>query len=668
MERRQHILIVITLFVFALGVRLYDLDNAATQDDEQLWLARSYALVHSVFNSEPDINEITRIYSDNGNVDVFETGENILPEQYPFTIRTEAHHPGVPPTLLMGLSYVFLADGSHPASLDLLSTVAAVKLPQVIIGSLLVVVTYLGTGYMFNRRVALVAAILILVSPLLIGFSRLARIDMTSAFFATCMMFSYVVRVQQTSVRKNLQWAILTGVFAGLGMATNPYAVYCVPVFAVVKILLTPSGNLKRYQRFLPDVYDVLFLLVWIGVYILGHPNLWANPVAGFEQWLDITVTQRRHLRGEGDHLLYSYYVLVTTLPSTLLLAFIGLLGSWTRYKRQVTVIVVWFAFFLLLLSIPSGKKNIKNILLLSVPIAMLAGLGVDWLSAWFAKRFSRLSEKNIFRLLVGLQVIIGLAVTWVWLPLPHLYLSPGVTFDNDEAMREFVTTNGIKPALDYAYAHSLMPPKLFLAPGARNNLMFHLPEDQYHFATDDKLEEADWLFIVSKALNIDGAWYNDVEPTHVLTHHQLELGHLYYLPDFFPRELVDTSSPIVRYDNGIEIYKVSHEVSGGQLSLTTWWGQKPGEHHGFSLQIFDAEMNKVAQGDFLLPVEYKQVSELDVSDIPAGDYRMLLITYDLATATSLNGIDLVTDQPFERAYDAGILTIPDDSSAEADD
>jgi|GEM_PF-1619914 len=659
MERKNLIITVVVLFVFAFAVRVYDLDNAATQDDEQLWLARSYAFVHTIFNQQPETNDITRIYSDNGNVDVFEIGANLVPEQYPFTIRTEAHHPGVPPTLLMGLSYIFLADGSHPASLNLVSTVVAVKLPGVIIGSLLVVVVFMGVRYLFDWRVALASAVLIAVSPLMIGFSRLARIDLMAAFLATCMLFSYIVRVHQTSPKKHLQWTILVGLFAGMGMATNPYAVYSIPVFAAVKILLTPVNKDNRYRRFLPDIYDLLFLLVWIAVYILWHPNLWANPVAGFSQWLDITVTQRRHLRGDGGHELYSYYILITTLPTTLLLAGVGLLGRWSQYRRQIAVIVIWFAFFLFLLSVPSGRKNIKNIIVLSVPISIMAGLGVDWLAGWLSKLWVRLSARFVFWGMVGVQAIIGLVVTLVWLPVPHLYVSPGVTF-NDDDMRTFVTTNGIKSALDYAYTNSPFPPKLFLAPGARNNLMFHLSPDEYDFATDAKLEVADWLIILSKSLGNDDVWYNAVEPTHIVNHHQLELARLYYLPDFFPREMVDTSSPIIRYDNGIEVYVFDHVVVDDSLQVTSWWGEKPEEHHGFSLQLFDGEMNKVAQGDFLLPVESKQVSELDIADLPDGEYRILLITYDLATATSLNGVNLIAGQPFERSYDASTFVVGD--------
>ncbi len=659
MQKRTQVIVCIVLFLFAFGIRIYDLENMPTQDDEQLWLARSYAFMHTLFNAEPDLTPITRIYSDNGNVDVFETGDNLLPEEYPFTIRTEAPHPGIPMTTLIGLSYIFLADGSHPASLNLFSTIFAMKLPAVFLGSLLVLVTFMGAQYLFDWRVGLAAAILIAVSPLMIGFSRLARIDLSATLFATCMLFSYIVNVRQSTPKNHLQWSILAGVFAGLGMATTPYAVYIVPIFALVKIMLTPTTKGNWYRRFMPDVYDVLFFVIWGGVYFLFYPNLWANPVAGIGQWIDnLFVTYDGHMAGDVRRTLYLEMFLLTSVPLTLALVPAGILGKWSQYRTRIILMMVWFGWFLLLLSIPSGRKNIKNTMQLLIPIAILAGLGIDWLAGRLSRMMNNRSERPIYVGLLGLQIVVGLAITMYWHPLPHLYVAPGV-YVPMIGSKNFATSNGMKLALDYAYENSPYPAERFIAPGARNNLLFHLPEDQLDYAVDGRYELADWLIVSPKRYEIGGdAWFFDTEPTHLLVHRQVEIAGLYYLPDFFPREQFDTSSPIIRYDNGIEIYDLQTDVTDNVFTLTSLWGQQPEDPYGFSIQIFDAEMNKIAQGDFLLPVEVKQVSKVELLDVPDGDYRVLLITYDLATATSQNGLNLTNEIPFERSYDLGTITI----------
>lgn len=662
-DRNSTAFTLLCLFVFAFVIRAYQLDQAPTQTDEQLWLARAYSLVHTIFNQKPDKTPITRIYSDNGNVDVFETGEALVAEQYPFTIRTEAHHPGVPPTLLIGLSYIFLGEGSHPASLNLLSPIAAMKLPQVIIGSLLVVVVYLGTNYLFNRRIALVAALMIAVSPLMIGDSRLARIDMTSAFFATCMFFSYVVLVNQISRRSQIKWALLAGIFAGLGMATNPYAVYIVPVFAFIKILLSHPTKTMWYQRFLPDRYDILFLICWIGVYVFAHPNLWANPIAGFGQWLDITLTQRKHLSGSGTHLLYTKVLLLSVLPSSLILALVGLIVGLRHQRKAIVVILMWFICFMLLLSIPSGRKNAKNILQPIIPIAICAGFAVDWLCYKLAQRMKLKSDRYVYGSIGVLIVLIGLGATAYWWPLPQLYVLPGIDISTEDEMA--IASNGLKPALDYIYANSAIEPKRVIARSGRNILLLYLPEDAVGYGTLSDYRKSDWLIVLPKAADDQNDWYYGIEPSHIVKQHQIELAYLYYLPDFFPREMVDTSSPVVEYDNGILLYDASIELLDGKLLFRSVWGEKPEEAYGFSIQVFDKDNNKVAQGDYVLPVSAKQESELDLSALEQDSYRVALILYDLATAASVSGRSIESDSRFDRMVDVGMIDLAMSSSSD---
>lgn len=662
--RNSKWMIPFLLFICALGVRLYQLDSMPTQNDEQLWLARAYSFVHTLFNAEPDITPLTKIYSDNGNVDVFEAERALVPEQYPFTIRTEAHHPGVPPTLLIGLSYVFLADGAHEASLNLLPTIVAIKLPQVMIGSLLVVVVFLGTSFMTNRRIGLIASVVVLVSPLMIGFSRFARIDMTAAFFATCMFFSYVVLVKQTKRSPCVRWAVSTGLFAGLGMATIPYAVYIVPIFAFVKILLSHPTK-SKYRRFLPNRYDLLFLLTWLVIYVFAHPNLWANPIAGFELWLENTFA-RPHLQGEGNHLLYVQYFLLTTLPTTMLFAVLGTVGRLKRFWGEIAVLLVWIVWFLLLLSIPSGGKHLKNLLELSIPMAILAGIGIDWLAERLSQFWKRIASDKFLILLMFCQIVISLGAVAYWWPLPHLYIFPGVHIKLEDGVG-IATSHGVKPALDYMVANSPIEPKRFIARSGRNNLLFYMPEEQLAYHIERELERSDWLIVLPKVYsNAQSQWYYNETPSHIIKHRQIELAYLYYLPDFYPREMIDTASPYVVYDNGIELYDIDVQQQANQLIISSWWGEQPDDPYGFTLQIFDVDNNKVMQGDFLLPTESKQESTLDISSLSNGSYRLDLIVYDLATSSSMGGYITETDSPFDRALQVKSIDIISSPSSDS--
>lgn len=667
LKPNQRRLIALLLFLFAFGIRAYQLDRMPTQNDEQLWLARAYAFVHSMFNSEPETTPLTTIYSDNGYVDVFAADKALVPEQYPFTIHTLAHHPGIPPTLMIGLSYVFLADGSHEASLDLLPTIVAIKLPNVFVGSLLVFVVYFGASYLINDRVGLVAAGLIAVSPLMIGYSRFGRIDMAAALFTTCMFFSYAVLIRQTHRKSQIKWAISAGAFAGLGMATIPYAVYIVPIFVLMKILLSDPLRSNGIRRFLPDAYDLLLLIVWITVYLMAFPNLWANPIAGFGLWLD-NVFLRPHLTAEESRTLYFEYIALTTVPTTILLMIGGTWIGLKKYRNETIVLLAWIGWFLLLLSIPSGGKPIKNILQLSVPFSILAGVTIDWLAVKLTQYRKSISYETVFRVLLGSQLMIGLAVTAYWWPLPHLYILPGASINLEDGTG-FAGSHGMKLALDYALENSPIEPQKFIARSGRNNLLFYLPEDMLEYQTRLGLEQSDWLIVLPKIYkNAENTWYYDVEPTHIVAQHQIELAYMFYLPDFFPREMFDTSSPMMIYDNGIELYDLDWVEDDRQLVVTSLWGEMPEAPYGFSIQLFDEDNNKVVQGDFLLPVEIKQTSTMDIKTLAPGDYRMDLIVYDLATGSSVGGHIVASDSSFDRAYPAGTITVSSVNSTLDDD
>jgi len=449
----------------------------------------------------------------------------------------------------------------------------------------------------------------------------------------------------------------LAGIFAGLGMATNPYAVYIVPVFALVKLLLDHPSKARGYRHYLPDVYDVLFFVTWIAVYIFAHPNLWANPMAGFAQWLDITLTRRRHLFGTGTHFFYAEVLLLTTLPTTMLLAVGGLATGLKQYRKQTPVLLAWFAWFLLLLSIPSGTKNVKNILQFVVPMSIWAGIGIEWLASMLARRWRKLTfEASYWVMLAGL-VMIGLASTIYWWPMPQLFVLPGITIHIDDDLG-IAGSEGIKPALDYIYAHSPGEAKYFIARAGRNNLLFYLPDEAVRYGTMRDYHRSDWLIVLPKSIPHENGWFTGVEPTAILKHRQIELAYLYYLPDFFAHKMADISLPLLDYDNGTRLTDVAMEQRGNLLALTIWWDEKPDTPYGFSIQLYDVHNNKVAQKDFVLSIDTKQYSNLDISMLADGKYRVSLSLDNLQTMTSVGGRMVDSDTPFESEYDIGTINL----------
>lgn len=123
-----------------------------------------------------------------------------------------------------------------------------------------------------------------------------------------------------------------------------------------------------------------------------------------------------------------------------------------------------------------------------------------------------------------------------------------------------------------------------------------------------------------------------------------------YYLRVDVPCELVSAPDlPLIEYDNATRLLNAEFEQQGDNLVIYTWWDNKPLEPYGFSVQLFDVDNNKVAQGDFFLPPETIQVSYLDISILPSSDYNVSLVLYELETVTSLSGTNNMTEESFER-------------------
>ena len=114
-----------------------------------------------------------------------------------------------------------------------------------------------------------------------------------------------------------------------------------------------------------------------------------------------------------------------------------------------------------------------------------------------------------------------------------------------------------------------------------------------------------------------------------------------------------------VDYDNGIRLIDraVLYDADAESVQVLTWWDvpdEKALEEYNISIQIVDSDWQNVRQidrhlYDNLVPWN---VVELPAVDLPAGDYRLMLILYHRDTGGKVNGVDEVYGES------AGILPI----------
>ncbi len=123
--------------------------------------------------------------------------------------------------------------------------------------------------------------------------------------------------------------------------------------------------------------------------------------------------------------------------------------------------------------------------------------------------------------------------------------------------------------------------------------------------------------------------------------------------------ELAIASRPLaVDYANGIRLGNLLVDIQEGQAELQFLWTRLPEEAHSISIQFMDGDGARVAGQDFVIGLEPLASHRIDLSDLPAGDYRVKLILYRYDTGASVAGIATGSQRAFERALEIGRVAV----------
>ncbi|MBM4387511.1 MAG: glycosyltransferase family 39 protein [Deltaproteobacteria bacterium] len=207
-------------------------------------------------------------------------------------------HPALP-KILFGLSWRLFGnfwdfkaepetaswyDGGKPPEpiLPILRESTAMRLPALMLNSMLIFLVYIFCAQFISRTSGLAAALLCGLQPHLFWHSHLACFDMpiTVMWFFTVYAF---FRAEQGS----LKWSILTGVAFGLALNTKHNALFLLPLLALywlatrLREFSFAKGGMK-----LPSIPVAFIFMLTIGpaLYYLLWPKLWFDPI-GHLKW-----------------------------------------------------------------------------------------------------------------------------------------------------------------------------------------------------------------------------------------------------------------------------------------------------------------------------------------------------------------------------------------------
>lgn len=402
---RWILLTTLLVFVCAAVPRLAAVNTHLTPDEVAYWFNRSHNFLEGMRSGD-------------------------LAQTY------QAEHPGVT-TMWLGtlgeVAFRISADFGLVAPDDVATQRVFMRVPMTVTNALAVVAGYLLLLRLFDRRVALLAALFWATDPFLIAHSRLLHVDapMTSFLMLSLLALLLAFGFDQDTAAEGrpIRWGMLlfSAVMGGLALLSKIPAII-LPPFVALAAVASGLGATQRARR-LPIRAVALWGLLALVVCVALWPVLWVEPVDTVRSYLQSILegTARSHesnsfFLGEpsdnSSALYYVYAIAVRLTPWVSVGVFIPLIALLLQRQklpgRTALLMIGLFALlFLIMMSIPS-KKGDRYVQVVFANLNIIAAFGWVWLGslAW-QQWFSRLPGVQARYAATGLVAlcVLGLAV-----------------------------------------------------------------------------------------------------------------------------------------------------------------------------------------------------------------------------------------------------------------
>ena len=113
-------------------------------------------------------------------------------------------------------------------------------------------------------------------------------------------------------------------------------------------------------------------------------------------------------------------------------------------------------------------------------------------------------------------------------------------------------------------------------------------------------------------------------------------------------------------YDGGNHLENIATELQADELRVSFLWAKIVQNEYAFSIQIFDDARPTGLQHDDVISGTPVSNFALDISALPAGDYRVILIVYGFLNGESQAGAFAGSQERFQREVEVTRITIAD--------
>ena len=257
------------------------------------------------------------------------------------------------------------------------------RLVSVFCAALSAALLFLLTRKYFSNKVAILAAIIFMLLPRLIGLNQLVTLESPKILFYIATILAFMGLLEKPSNRR----IILVGILLGLTLSVKLTNILILPILFGSLFIYAVRHKMQKEEilkifLILPISF-ITFFAIW--------PALWFRPIETLKHAASIRIPQLglgSLFLGKYDAAPFYYYIVYFFITTPLLIVLFFLIGLKDLLRKpnwQFLTIVLWF-FVPFLLSFYNLKQGgIRYVIEIYPALAILAALGVDWA----AKKFS---------------------------------------------------------------------------------------------------------------------------------------------------------------------------------------------------------------------------------------------------------------------------------------
>jgi glycosyltransferase involved in cell wall biosynthesis len=358
--RKLIIGICLTIFVFALGLRLWNLNQMGRTWDESWYVEQGYlydkAIMQGDFKNkiwykDPDTPPLAKyVYGIGANLDI------------------QSYKDGKP---------IFNYDYTHTRIIA--AIVAALTA---------VVIFFIGARY-FSLFVGIVAAVVFSMLPISLGLTQLVTLESFLLLFFTLAISSFLYLLEKITFRR----IMLAGFLTGLAISVKITNVWLFPVFAGIYFSWfreRSSDNFFKhldYRLFLIIPFALL-TLIFLWPSIMLYPSQVASytmALRGSQALVPIHETFFGIFMGVPVPYFFVYFLITT--PIIVLLFFFSGLKKISDQRKWVLYALVWWFVIPFIQSFYNFRQNgIRYIIEIYAPLSLIAAIGFTSFTEYFTR------------------------------------------------------------------------------------------------------------------------------------------------------------------------------------------------------------------------------------------------------------------------------------------